>query len=100
MLSKLKGKVYKTVLRSAKLHRAETWATTKGWEARLEVNEMRMPRWMCGVIKKDKIRNEHVGRTTRILQVAKKISEKRLKWYGHVKRTEEEHIIEKSARCR
>ena len=42
---KLKGKVDKTVARPA----AETWATTRGQEARLEVNEMRMLRWMCGV---------------------------------------------------
>ena len=31
----------------------------KSQEKRLEVNEMRMPRWMCGVTKKDNTRNEH-----------------------------------------
>ena len=41
---KLKGKVYKTVVRPALLNGAETWATTRGQEARLEVNEMRMLR--------------------------------------------------------
>ena len=46
---KLKGKVYKTVVRPVMLYGAETWATTRGQEARLEVNEMRMLRWMCGV---------------------------------------------------
>ena len=51
---KLKGKVYTTVVRPAMLYGAETWATTRGQEARLEVNEMRMLRWMCGDKKKKK----------------------------------------------
>ena len=33
---KLKGKVYKTVVRPALLYGDETWATTRGHEARLE----------------------------------------------------------------
>ena len=32
------------------------WSTTKSQET--EVNEMWMVRWMCGVTKKDKFRNE------------------------------------------
>ena len=46
---KLKGKVYKMVVRPALLYGTETWATTRGQEARLEVNETRMLRWMCGM---------------------------------------------------
>ena len=60
MPSKLKGKVYETVVRPAMLYGAETWATTRGQEARLGVNESRMLRWMCGVTRRDKIRNEHI----------------------------------------
>ena len=90
---KLKGKVYKTVVRPAMLYGAETCATTRGQEARLEVNEMRMLRWMCGVTRMDKIRNEHIRGTTRVVQASKKITEKRLKWYGHVRRMKEEHIV-------
>ena len=60
---KLKGKVYKTVVRHALLYSAETWATTRRQEARLEVNEMRMQRWMCGVTRRDKIRNKHIRGT-------------------------------------
>ena len=65
---KLKGKVYRTVVRPAMLYGAETWATTKRQESRIEVNEMRMLRWMCGVTRKDKIRNEHIRGTTKVAQ--------------------------------
>ena len=59
----------------------------------IEVNEMRMLRWMCGVTRKDKIRNERVSGTTTIAQSSKKITERRLKLYGHVVRREEEHVV-------
>ncbi len=39
---KLKGEVYKTVVTPALLYGAETWATTRGQESRLEANEMRI----------------------------------------------------------
>ena len=86
---KLKGMVYKTVVTPALLYGAETWATTRGQEARLEVNEMMMLRWMCGVTRIDNIRNEHIRGTTR---ASKKIIEKRLKLYGHVRRMKEGRI--------
>ena len=86
---KVKGKVYKTMTRPAMLYGAET----RGQEARLEVNETRMLRWMCGVTRRDTIRNEHIRGTTRMVQASKKITEKRLKWYGHVRRMKEEHIV-------
>ena len=90
---KLKGKVYKTVVRPALLYGAETWATTRGQEARLEVNEMSMLIWMCGVARRDKFRNEHIRGTIRVVQASQKITEKRLKWYGHVRKMTEEHIV-------
>ena len=73
---KLKGMVYKTVITPALLYGAETWAKTRGQEARLEVNEMRMLRWMCGMTWRDKIRNEHIRGTTRVVQASKKITKK------------------------
>ena len=50
---------------------------------------MQMMQWMCGVTAKDKIRNEHVRRSVKVAPVAKKSTEKRLKWYGHGKRRDE-----------
>ena len=34
-----------------------------------------------------------------VSSVTKKITEKRLKWYGHVKRRDEGHVLMKNVRC-
>ena len=48
---------------------------------------------MYGVTKKDKIRNKHVKGSVKVAPVTKKITEKRLMWYGHVKRRDEGHAL-------
>ena len=59
------GKVYKTVVRPAMMYGAETWAVKKAQE-KLDVAEMRMLRWMSGVTKLDRIRNERIRGTTKV----------------------------------
>ena len=90
---KLKGKVYKTVVRPPLFYGALIWATTRGQEARLEVNEVRMLRWMCGVTRTDQIQNDHMRGTIRVVHASKTITEHRLKWYGKVRRMKEEHTV-------
>lgn len=53
---KVKGGVYRTVVRPAMMYGAETWPVKKEQEKKLDVAEMKMLRWMCGVTKMDKIR--------------------------------------------
>ena len=60
--------------------RAETLATTKRKENGIQVNDMRMLRWMYGVTRKDKVRNEHLRGTTRVAQASKKITERMSNW--------------------
>ena len=71
---------------------AETWAVKKSQEKKLDVAEMRMLRWMSGVTKLDRIRNERIRGTTKVGEISKKVQESRLKWYGHVLRREEEYV--------
>ena len=92
MNMKIKGKVYRTVVRPALMYGAETWALKKAQENKLEVAEMRMLRWMCGVTKLDKIRNARIRGTTKVGEITKKVQERRLKWYGHVMRREEHYV--------
>ena len=49
---------------------------------------MRMLRWMCGVTRRDKIRNEKIRGST----ISKKVQECRMRWYGHVMRRDEEYV--------
>uniref|UniRef100_A0A8D9A949 Endonuclease-reverse transcriptase n=1 Tax=Cacopsylla melanoneura TaxID=428564 RepID=A0A8D9A949_9HEMI len=89
---KMKGKVYKTVVRPAMMYGAETWAMKKIHEKRLEVAEMRMLRWSCGVTRMDRIRNEVIRNKLRVTEVTKKIQERRMQWYGHVMRRDEDYV--------
>ena len=85
---KIKGKkVYRALM-----YGAETWALKKAQEMKLEVAEMIMLRWMCGVTKLDKIRIERIRGTTKVGDITKKVQERRLKWYGHVMRREEHYV--------
>lgn len=90
--AKVKGKVYKTVVRPAMLYGSETWPTKRAQEEKMNVAEMKMLRWMCGVTRLDKIRNDRIRGTVKVTKISKKIQERRLQWYGHVKRRDAEYV--------
>ena len=45
-----------------------------------------------GVTKLDKIRNERIRGATKVGEITKKVQERRLKWYGHVMRRDENYV--------
>ena len=51
-----------------------------------------MMRWALGVTRKDKIKNEYVRGTEKIAKLGDKLWNARLRWYGHVKRREEDYV--------
>ena len=64
----------------------------KAQEKKLDVAEIRMLRWMSGVTKLARIRNDRIRGMTKVGEIAKKVQESRLKWYGHVLRREDEYV--------
>ncbi|XP_047004802.1 uncharacterized protein LOC124623054 [Schistocerca americana] len=86
MSTGLKGKVNKSVIRPGMIYGAETWPVTGAQERKMEVAEMRMLRWMCGLTRKDRIRNEFVRGAVKVGPMGKKIQESRLRWYGYLQR--------------
>ena len=77
------------------LYGAETWVSKKTQEAKLDVTEMKMLRWMCGVTKLDRIRNERIRGAVMVTEISKKVQERRMQWYGHVMRREENYVGKK-----
>ena len=58
------------------IYGAETWAVKKAQEKTLNVAEMKVLRWMCGVTKMNRIWNERNRGTTKMGEITKKVQER------------------------
>ncbi|KAK3511498.1 hypothetical protein QTP70_009001 [Hemibagrus guttatus] len=84
--ARIKGKVYRTVVRAAMLYGLETVSLRKRQESELEVAELKMLRFSLGVTRLDRIRNEYIRGTAHVGRLGDKVREARLRWFGHVQR--------------
>ncbi|KAK3556567.1 hypothetical protein QTP70_010634 [Hemibagrus guttatus] len=90
--ARIKGKVYRTVVRPAMLYGLETVSLRKRQESELEVAELKMLRFSLGVTRLDRIRNEYIRGTAHVGRLGDKVREARLRWFGHVQWRESEYI--------
>ncbi|KAK3545916.1 hypothetical protein QTP70_016712, partial [Hemibagrus guttatus] len=91
--ARIKGKVYRTVVRPAMLYGLETVSLRKRQESELEVAELKMLRFSLGVTRLDRIRNEYIRGTAHVGRLGDKVRETRLRWFGHVQRREMNRIF-------
>ncbi|KAK3523817.1 hypothetical protein QTP70_010429 [Hemibagrus guttatus] len=76
--ARIKGKVYRTVVRPAMLYGLETVSLRKRQESELEVAELKMLRFSLGVTRLDRIRNEYIRGTAHVGRLGEKVREARL----------------------
>ena len=67
--AKVKGKMYKSVVRPTILYEMEMMAVTERQMGKMEVAELKTVRWALGVTRKDKIRNKYVRGTAKIAKL-------------------------------
>ncbi|KAF7704118.1 hypothetical protein C0J45_7434, partial [Silurus meridionalis] len=84
--ARVKGKVYRTVVRPAILYGLETVALSKRQEVELEVAELKMLRFSLEVTRMDRIRNEFIRWTAHVGCFGDKVREAQFRRFGHVQR--------------
>ena len=93
MPSKLKVLIYKTSVRPALTYGNETWPIT-GYQAdKISVCEMRMLRYCLGISLEEHRRNEEILEEAGVMPIKDLMRKKRMQWYGHVCRREQEEDI-------
>ena len=91
---KMKGKVYKSCVKSAMLYGSEAWCLRENEMAILRITERAMIRAMCGVKLSDRRNSEELMDMLEITESLDRMAKaSSMRWYGHVLRKEDENVI-------
>ncbi|PIK49422.1 hypothetical protein BSL78_13685 [Apostichopus japonicus] len=85
-------KVYQACVLSTLLYGSETWTTHAKQEKKLNVFHMRCFRKILGITWEDKVTNSEVLSKAKLSTIFAMLSERHLRWLGHVHRMEEGRI--------
>ena len=83
----LRGRLFSSNVRSSMLHGTETWPMTSDTLHRLCRNNHAMTRWICGVKSSDDPSMDDLHAKLGIYDLAVLVRERRLRWFGHVMRS-------------
>ena len=89
-------KIYQACIRPVMLYGSETWPLTKQLERLLRSCDCRMLRYMARIRWEDRLSNEEVEKRCKVENILNKLKRQRLRWYGHVRRREESHILRRA----
>lgn len=93
---KVKGNVYKTMVRPALLYGSECWTMYNTFEKKIQVTEMRMLRMSAVVTLRDRIRSKYIRGSLGVTDIKEKIEERQLRWYGHIQRRPDNHMVKEA----
>ena len=89
-------RIYCACIRPVLLYGSETWPLTKQLEMLIRSCDCRMLRSMARIRWEDMLSNEEVEQRCEVENVLKKLRRQRLRWYGHVRRREDSHILKRA----
>ena len=92
---RMKGVVYMACVCSMLTYGAKTWVMKAGVFQRLRATERRMLRMICGVTLKDMVESTMIASSVGVDDLEERLRQKRLRWFGHIARRDEELEIKK-----
>ena len=89
----LKVRIYRALILPIATYGSESWTLRKADQCKLESFEMRCLRSILGVRLLDKIRNTEIRQRLNITRtITEEITQRRLKWFGHVARMPQQRL--------
>ena len=92
---RMKGVVYEAGVYIVLTYGTETWAMKLGLFQGLRVTERRLLRMICGVTLKDMVESTVIASRVGVNDLEEHLRQKRLRWFGHIVRRDEEVEIKK-----
>jgi hypothetical protein len=68
------------------MYGAEYWATKGQHVQKMSVAEIRMLHWICGLTRKNRIRNDDINDKLGVAPIQEKLVQHRLRWFDHIQR--------------
>jgi len=94
---KVKGLVYKSCVRSVMLYGSEIWCLNENEMGILRRTERAMVRAMCGVKLMDRKKTEDLMQMLGLEEAVDQLARVNgVRWYGHVLRRDEEHVLRRA----
>ena len=95
----MKVRIYKALILPIATYASETWTLKSEDIDKLEVFEMRCLRAILGISTIQRLRNTAIRKTLNITNtISEVITQRRLKWFGHVVRRPDENYVSKAFR--
>ena len=93
---RVKKGLYESIVVPTVMYGGESWGLRKEERRKLNVMEMNCLRNMCGVSRREHVRNEEVRRRVGVeREMAERVDERVLNWFGHVERMEGERLTKR-----
>ena len=91
--------MYEGIVVPTALYGSEAWVLENKVKNRMDVAEMSCLRSMCGVTRRDRVRNEEIRRCELYRSLSDKEEAAALPSFGHMKRLEAERLVKKIYRA-
>ncbi|XP_064104032.1 uncharacterized protein LOC135213863 [Macrobrachium nipponense] len=73
-----------------------TWAIRRKEEVKLERTEIRMLRWIMGILLFERLENGEIRGRAGLVKITEVLGESQMRWYGHVLRMDDEEKVKRA----